>query len=126
MRNLLFLAFLLATAGTAAAQGIQGNFRYSDHGDIYQYRFKGDSALVIIHKTDTVNATYSIDTSANPMHIDVQFYDSEGHASYRAPGILEWVGKDKIRMRMSADMIKRPENFLPKGNKDTILLVKEK
>lgn len=126
MKNLLFLVFILAVSVSSDAQGIQGNFRYSDHGDIYQYQFKGDSSVVIIHKTDTVSATYSTDTSKGPMHIDLQFYDNDGKPTYRTPGIFEWVGKDKIRMRMSADMLKRPVGFLPKGNKETILLIKEK
>ena len=126
LRQFLLLLFVLGAGQIASAQYLKGNYKYSDHGDIYRYQFKGDSTLVIIHGKDTSTTTYSIDTAAAPMQIDIQFYDSEGNAAYKSLCIFEWVGRDNIRLRMSANLLDRPKGFLPKGNPETILLVKEK
>lgn len=126
--KLIFSLLLLMTVGGAMAQSqtLNGNYRYSDKGDLYFYKFYNDSNLMIIHGVDTAHVTYHIDTTKNPMQIDLQMYDLEGKPSYVSPCIYEWVGKDKIRMRMSANMIDRPKSFLPKGNPETILLIRER
>jgi len=126
IRLIVLLFAIVCSSQIAKAQYFQGNYKYSDHGDIYKYQFKGDSALLIIHGRDTTHTTYHVDTASNPMQLDIQFYDSEGHAAYTSLCIFERVGRDNIRIRMSANLIDRPKGFLPKGNPDTILLVKEK
>ena len=90
------------------------------------YIFSQDSLLSIIHGKDTAFAKYSVDTTQRPMHINMAMLDEVGLASYTAPGIYEWVGTDKIRLRFSNDMMTRPVSFLPKGNEETVMLVKEK
>jgi uncharacterized protein (TIGR03067 family) len=95
-------------------------------GDYYTYIFSSDSLLSIIHDKDTALAKYTVDTTQSPMHINMAMLDEVGLESYTAPGIYEWVGTDKIRLRFSADMMTRPISFLPKGNEETVMLVKEK
>lgn len=127
MHALLFIISLGITF-TASAQksNLNGRFRLSDKGDIYTYIFSNDSMLSIIHGKDTVKAYYRVDTAQSPMHINMALLDDDGNELYTAPGIFEWVGTDKIRLRFSADLVSRPISFLPKGNEETKMLVKEK
>ena len=127
MRVLLFIIALGFTI-TASAQkpSLNGRYRLSLKGDYYTYIFSKDSMLSIIHGKDTSFAKYSVDTTQSPMHINMAMLDEVGLESYTAPGIYEWVGTDKIRLRFSADLIARPISFLPKGNEETVMLVKEK
>ena len=127
MRALLIILTIGITF-TASAQksNLDGRYRLSDKGDIYTYVFSNDSMLSIIHSKDTVKAYYRLDTAKSPMHINMAILDEDGNELYTAPGIYEWVGTDKIRLRFSADLLTRPIGFLPKGNEETKLLVKEK
>ena len=127
MRVLLFIIALGFTI-TASAQkpSLNGRYKLSLKGDYYTYIFSKDSMLSIIHGKDTSFAKYSVDTTQGPMHINMAMLDEVGLESYTAPGIYEWVGTDKIRLRFSADLIARPISFLPKGNEETVMLVKEK
>ncbi|MCC6817590.1 MAG: hypothetical protein IT245_01685, partial [Bacteroidia bacterium] len=122
MKLSLSFVLLLGLTFTVNAQSINGRFKVSNKGDISIYNFTGDSSLAIIHGKDTVMATYAIDTALSPMSMDIQYYDSEGKASVRQPCIYEWVGKDKIRLRISENLLDRPKGFMPKGNKETMLL----
>lgn len=127
MRKILVLILFVMLAGfTTQAQSLTGRYRLSDNGDIYIYVFSGDSTLTIFHGKDSMVLTYSVDTTQTPYHLNFQKYDSEGVPAQRAPGIYEWVGKDKIRIRFSNNMMVRPKGFMPKGNNETILLVREK
>lgn len=123
--KILALAIFTSLALSMEAQSIQGNFKYSDKGKVTRYIFSGDSSLTLVSGADSVKLTYAIDSTQSPLAIDLQYYDSEGNPGKRAPGVMEYIGKDKIRLRLSQDM-KRPIGFLPKGNPETIMLIREK
>ncbi len=127
MRTVLFI-IALGFAFTASAQkpSLNGRYRLSMKGDYYTYIFSQDSLLSIMHGKDTIQSKYTVDTTQSPMHINLIMLDEVGLELYTAPGIYEWVGTDKIRLRFSNDMIVRPTSFLPKGNEETVMLVPEK
>jgi hypothetical protein len=127
MRVVVFIIALGLTM-TASAQkpSLNGRYKLSIKGDYYTYIFSNDSMLSIIHGSDTAFAKFSVDTTQTPMHINMAMLDEVGLESYTAPGIYEWVGTDKIRLRFSNDLVARPISFLPKGNEETVMLVREK
>ena len=127
MRVVLFIIALgFSFSASAQKPSLNGRFKLSDKGDYYTYIFSNDSMLSIIHGADTVKSIYRIDTTQSPMHINMAMLDDDGNELYTAPGIYEWVGTDKFRLRFSGDLVSRPMSFLPKGNEETKMLVREK
>lgn len=121
-----FVCMMLAFTASAQKNNLKGKYKLSMKGDMYYYNFTNDSMLSVIHGKDTSWAKYSVDTTQNPMHLDLRFLDDDKNELYLTKAIYEWVGTDKIRFRMSANMIDRPNSFLPKGNLETFLLVPDK
>lgn len=127
---LLFLALLAGSISLSAATKdssiLSGIWKSSNKGDVYFYHFSPDSALKIVHGKDTALATYHLDTAAKPMHLDMLMLDPYSkEVLYTSPGIFEWIGPGKIRIRMSANMQDRPLSFMPKGNLETYVLVRQ-
>jgi hypothetical protein len=129
MRCLLtvFLFSLQAYCFASDSSFLSGTWKASQRGDHYLYIFDKDSNLTIIHGTDTSRAFYSIDTTVNPLHINVRILDrNTSEVLYHSPGIFERIGSDKIRLRLSNNMKDRPSGFLPKGSPDVFLLIRQR
>jgi hypothetical protein len=111
----------------ADSADISGKWKASVRGDYYHFVFGNDSSVMIIHGTDTTNGKYFIDsTKSNPFHLDVHVYDRvSGDFLHTIPSIFEFVGKDRIRLRMSSNLVDRPSGFMPKGNLETLLLIRQ-
>lgn len=130
----LLLTLIVLSAGLLPAQDganrLEGTWKASVRGDYYYYRFGPDSSMQIIHGTDTTLCRFKQDTTAgrDGIHtMDVYFLDRmDGHVLYMSPSIFEWMSADRIRFRMSENMRDRPVSFLPKGNMDTLILVRQK
>ena len=130
MRAFLLPLFMLAALSLFSSDtaSLAGTWKVSVRGDYYYYIFNSDSSMKIVHGADTTLAKYRVDTSStNPRHLDVFILDRmSGEVLYASPSIFEWMSPDRIRLRMSSNMKDRPENFMPKGNLDTIILVRQK
>lgn len=125
--TLMVLCFCGAFSLSAAADStvLSGLWKSSNKGDVYFYDFGKDSTLKIIHGKDTSLAYYSLDTAVSPMHLNMKMLGYAGEYLYTSPGIFEWIGTGRIRIRMSANMTDRPSGFMPKGNLETYVLVKQ-
>src|SRR5690606_28130471 len=119
----LSILFFIAAHVTGQSNIANGRYELNQKGDIYTYIFSNDSNLLIIHKTDTTFARFSIDTTANPKHINMKFYDKYDTLLYVSVGIYEHFGRKNIRLKMSANLRDRPNSFFPKGSLDIVHLV---
>jgi len=129
MKYLLLLScFCFAFFARAAeSDTLKGVWKVSKKGDMYTYHFVNDSVLRIAHQTDTVNYTYKIDTAAAwPKKIDiVQIDRMTGERLFSNKGLFEFMGPTKVRIRFGEEDKERPLSFMPKGNPETLVMVKQ-
>lgn len=132
MRLALILLFACFAAELKAEDTttLAGNWKASPRGDVYYFMFAADSSMKIVHGADTTLARYTvtIDSSAEvPMQIDLHVLDRmSGELLYTNKGIFEVFAPGKMRLRWSENMSDRPKSFMPKGNPDTLILVRQK
>lgn len=121
----LFFASSFCLLASGDSSVLTGTWKSSNKGDIYFYQFGADSTLKIVHGKDTAYAWYNLDTAQMPMHLDMKMLGHAKEYLYTSPGIFEWIGPGRIRIRMSNNMVDRPLSFMPKGNLETYVLVKQ-
>ena len=129
MKYLFLLSFLSFAffAKAADSDTLKGAWKVSKRGDMFTYHFVNDSVLRIAHQADTVSYQYKIDTAAAwPRKIDiVQIDRMTGERLFSNKGIFEFMGPTKVRIRFGEDDKERPLNFMPKGNLETLVMVKQ-
>jgi uncharacterized protein (TIGR03067 family) len=141
MKNIFFLIcfFLAMHAGAQKTQAFIGKWKASPKGNVIYLEFGADSTFVFTRGKDTLggksfqfgegeaSSSFKIDTSARPMALDlVVKQKSSGSVISTMEGIFEFIGPGKMRVRMSMDGSPRPKTFMPKGNEETVIFVKQK
>jgi len=129
MKYLFLLSFLCFAFFAKAAESdtLNGVWKVSKKGDMYTYHFLNDSVLSIAHQTDTATYKYKIDTAAAwPKKIDIVQIDRvTGDRLYSYKGLFEFMGPTKVRIRFGEGDKDRPVSFMPKGNLETFVMVKQ-
>ena len=129
MRYLLLLSFLSFAFFSKAAETdtLKGVWKVSKKGDMYTYHFVNDSVLTIAHQADTATYKYKIDTAAAwPKKIEMVLIDKvSGDKLYTYKGLFEFMGPGKVRIRFGDGDKERPLSFMPKGNLETFVMVKQ-
>ncbi len=136
------ICFLIAlfVACQAGAQTISlvGKWKASQKGDMVYLIFGEDSTFMLKHERDSLGgksfmfgdglatSAFKVDTSFKPIHIDMLIIQTaSGAVINQMKGIFEVINPGKIRLRMSKDAGDRPNSFLPKGNEETLIFVKQ-
>jgi uncharacterized protein (TIGR03067 family) len=121
-----FLSFVFY-AKAAESDTLRGVWKVSKKGDMYSYHFVNDSVLKVAHQADTITYKYKIDTAAAwPKKIDiVQIDRMTGESLFTNKGLFEFMGPTKVRIRFGEDDKDRPQSFMPKGNLETFVMVKQ-
>jgi hypothetical protein len=117
---------------------LQGQWKASPKGDVIFLEFGKDSTFKFRHTNDSLGgksfffgageatSKFKADTSMLPMQLDLLVIEvATGTVINKMEGIFEVIGPGKIRVRMSMDGSKRPLSFLPKGNEDTVVFVRQ-
>jgi uncharacterized protein (TIGR03067 family) len=129
MKYLFLLSFLSFAFFAKAAESdtLIGVWKVSKKGDMYSYHFVNDSVLKVAHQADTISYKYKIDTAAAwPKKIDiVQIDRMTGERLFTNRGLFEFMGPTKVRIRFGEDDKDRPQSFMPKGNLETFVMVKQ-
>ena len=129
MKYLFLLSFLSFAffAKAADSDTLKGNWKVSKKGDMFMYHFVNDSVLNIVNKADTMTYKYKIDTAAAwPKKIEmVQIDKVTGDKLYTYKGLFEFMGPGKVRIRFGEGDKERPLSFMPKGNPETFVMVKQ-
>jgi hypothetical protein len=97
-----------------------------------------DSSCMLIKNNDTLisnnyvfdespsKSKISIDTTVVPHKIDLMMYSEKLSFTFLTyKGIFEKLSVDKMRVRLNFGLGDRPDSFLPNGNKQTMIFVKE-
>ena len=129
MKYLFLLSFLSLAffAKASDSDTLKGNWKVSKKGDMFMYHFVNDSVLNIANKADTTTYKYKIDTAAAwPKKIEmVQIDKVTGDKLYTYKGLFEFMGPGKVRIRFGEGDKERPLSFMPKGNPETFVMVKQ-
>ena len=129
MKYLFLLSFLSFAFFAKASESdtLKGVWKASKRGDMYTYHFLNDSVLRIVHQADTANYKYKLDTAASwPKKIDIVQIDRvTGDKLYTYKGLFEFMGPTKVRIRFGEGDQERPMGFMPKGNLETFVMVKQ-
>lgn len=138
MRYLLFLLLTFGLVQSIYSQKILEKWKASQKGTYFYLNFYNDSSFVLIKNKDTLVGNQmvfnnektitkiNIDTLSKPHKIDLQVYDaSMSTVVFQYLGIFELIGNQKMRVRFDFGEGKRPENFMPHGNPETLVFVKQ-
>jgi uncharacterized protein (TIGR03067 family) len=129
MKYLFLFSFLSFAFYVKAAESdtLRGVWKVSKKGDMYSYHFVNDSVLKVAHQADTISYKYKIDTAvAWPKKIDIAQIDRiTGESLFTNKGLFEFMGPTKVRIRFGEDDKDRPQSFMPKGNLETFVMVKQ-
>ena len=129
MKYLFLFSFLSFAffANASDSDTLKGNWKVSKKGDMFMYHFVNDSVLNIANKADTMTYKYKIDTAAAwPKKIEmVQIDKVTGDKLYTYKGLFEFMGPGKVRIRFGEGDKERPLSFMPKGNPETFVMVKQ-
>ncbi len=140
MKNIFFLTCLfIAFQAGAQTPSFIGTWKGSEKGKYVYLTFYADSTFEMVDGKDTmsgktlsgvfeepVTTSFTVDTSARPMHLDLIIKTVKaGKPVNTMLGIFEYAGSNKIRLRFDTSYGLRPKNFLPKGNEDTMIFVKQ-
>ena len=130
MRALLLMAFLFALMfklEAKTADTLTGVWKANIKGVQSVYQFSKDSCLSIAQGKDTLMAVYTLDTAqAWPRSIDVKVLDrNTKQVIFIQRGLYEYFGPGKLRFRLGAEDKPRPSSFLPRGNEETLALIKQ-
>lgn len=103
-----------------------GKWKASTKTETFWLIFKNDTTATLVRGKDSTTGRFTLDTTQSPMHVDIQTKAEDGSMGLRLRGIMEHVGPSKIRVRFNlADPELRPKNFMPKGNAETLVFVKQ-
>lgn len=135
---LLFCLNTNAQQETTRQVALEGKWKASPKGDVIFLEFGKDSTFKFTHGTDSLGgksffygageatSKFRADTSKKPMQLDLIVIETaSGSVLTKMEGIFEVIGPGKIRVRMVMDGSKRPVSFLPKGNEETVVFVKQ-
>ena len=132
MKYLFLLSFMCLAVFAKAAESdtLKGYWKVSKRGDMYLNHFVNDSVLNlvnIVNNADTMTYKYKIDTAAAwPKKIEmVQIDKVTGDKLYNYKGLFEFMGPGKVRIRFGEGDKERPLSFMPKGNLETFVMVKQ-
>ncbi len=129
MKYLFLLSFLSFAyfAKASDSDTLKGNWKVSKKGDMFMYHFVNDSVLNIANKADTMTYKYKLDTAAAwPKKIEMFQIDKvTGDKLYTYKGLFEFMGPGKVRIRFGEGDKERPLSFMPKGNPETFVMVKQ-
>jgi uncharacterized protein (TIGR03067 family) len=125
---LLFVCFSMSAQKT----GLPGKWQSKNGKRIITLEIGADSTFRLIDGKDTIGGSkfffgagpattsFSVDTSAMPMQIDVDFIEvASGQSTFRMQGIYELRG-DRLILLIRRDAGDRPKSFMPRGNKDVL------
>ena len=106
---------------------LSGVWKANIKGVQWVYHFSKDSCLSIAQGKDTLMAFYLLDTAqAWPRHIDVKVLDrNTKQVIFIQRGLYEFFGPGRVRWRIGAEDKPRPSSFLPRGNEETLALIKQ-
>jgi len=135
--SLLICCFALQAWAQPAS--LIGKWKATQKNELVYMVFGEDSTFKMIHDEDTMGgkrfifgeseatSAFKVDTSARPRQIDLIVTEkSSGTVIYRMKGVYEMIGPDKVRIRMNKDNGgERPKSFLPKGNEETLVFVRQ-
>lgn len=132
--SFLFLNISCATVDNRNSSqpiNLVGKWQGLSKGDLGAFVFMPDGKVDVIKNGKSLrddlqngeDSLYVVDTSKNPMHLDIIILNSSGKERGRLKAIFEYISSKSIRVRLSFDGI-RPDNFLNSTEEDTIVLDK--
>jgi uncharacterized protein (TIGR03067 family) len=139
MKNIFFLICLLLCMKVGAqSTSFIGKWKASQKGEFIYLEFGKDSTFTFRHDNDSLGgksftfgegeatSKFKVDTSSTPKQLDLVVLEvKSGKVINTMQGIFESMGPHKIRVRMSMDGSPRPSTFMPKGNDETLIFVKQ-
>ena len=103
-----------------------GKWKASTKAATYWLIFKNDTTVTFVRGKDSITGRFTLDTTKTPMHVDIHTKAEDGSAGLTMRGIAEFMGPNKVRIRFSLlDPEARPKNFMPRGNNETLVFVKQ-
>jgi hypothetical protein len=131
------LLFLAASVNSFGQKTHIGTWRGNDREDIGCIKFTEKGYSFLIANNDTIGGesylqngiraklTYVIDYTSKPINIDfIVTRLNDNRELRRMVGIVEFIGETKMKIRLNTFNSKRPVNFLPEGNADTMVFEK--
>ncbi len=139
MKNIFVLAAFLFCLHLGAQQTpLIGVWKASPKGNTVYLTFGKDSTFKLKYATDSLGgksftfgegeatSKFTVDTTFKPMYIDMMVIQTANGAVINTmQGVFEVIGPDKIRLRMALPGAERPKGFLPKGNEETLVFVRQ-
>jgi hypothetical protein len=106
---------------------LTGVWKSNNKGIVSVYHFSKDSLLTIALGKDTTLALYKMDTATVwPKSIDIKVIDRNSkQVLFIQRGLFEFFGPERVRWRLAPMDQARPASFLPRGNEETITLIKQ-
>ncbi|MBN1950756.1 MAG: hypothetical protein JW801_06105 [Bacteroidales bacterium] len=129
------LLLLLVTCAVFSQGKHVGIWKGTSDGEVGFFKFDADGYATITTDGETmggkdfivedthVKLTYTIDYSLAPHHIDFVLTTLDDAEEFgRFIGIIEFLSKDEMKIRIDFNNEGRPTDFLPEGNEDTVIL----
>jgi hypothetical protein len=115
----------------SSAPSLAGTWEGISEGDVGGFVFGLDGKADFIKNGESIrkqvikdrgDLLYSIDTSKNPMHLDIISVDTSGkELGRRLKMIFQYIDENTIRVRMDFSG-NRPDKFISDSDKNTIIL----
>lgn len=133
------LLFMLFTSVAFAQDKHVGLWKGTSDGEVGYFELDSEGYAKITTDGETMGGkdfivedihaklTYTVDYSADPHPIDFILATVEDSEEFgRFIGIIQFISKDEMKIRIDFENTGRPTDFLPEGNENTILLKKVK
>lgn len=122
----LLTGLLLLTSLQAQQKKLSGKWKATTRTETYWLIFTNDTTVTSVRGKDSTTGHFTLDTTQAPMHVDIETRAADNSAGLHMRGIAEFMGPNRIRVRFSVtDPESRPKTFMPKGNPETMIFVKQ-
>lgn len=127
MKTLFLFAGLLLLGGLQAQHSkLSGKWKATTRTASYWLIFVNDTTATLVRGKDSTTGRFTLDTAQSPVHVDIVTKAADNSTGLHMRGIAELMSPTRMRVRFSlTDPESRPKNFMPKGNPETLVFIKQ-